>query len=82
MHHGLGYLVGDGLAHDVEVGRDQPADEVGFEGFAFGEGRVGVGVEVVGVVGCFGVGLCVVLVCIMYLCRGKRLNMGKKRDQR
>ena len=45
VHDSLGDLVGDGLAHDVEVGRDEPADEVCLEGFAFrqgGVGRVGV----------------------------------------
>ena len=41
MHDGLGYLVGDRLAHDVEVRGDKAADQFGFKGFALGEGRLG-----------------------------------------
>jgi hypothetical protein len=41
MHDGLGDLVGDGFAHNVEVGGDEAADEFGFEGFALGEGGFG-----------------------------------------
>ena len=48
MHDGLGDLVGDGFAHDVEVGGDEAADEFGFEGFAFGEFGVFGGGRVVG----------------------------------
>ena len=39
MHDGLGDLVGDGFAHNVEVGGDEGADELGFHGFAVREGR-------------------------------------------
>ena len=46
MHDGFGDLVGDGLTHDVEVGGDEAADELRFEGFAVGE--VGRCVEVRG----------------------------------
>ena len=42
VHDGFGDLVGDGLAHDVEVGGDEAADELGFEGFAVGERGGGV----------------------------------------
>ena len=41
VHDGLGDLIGDGLAHDVEVGRDEAADEFGFEGFALCQGGFG-----------------------------------------
>jgi hypothetical protein len=41
VHDGLGDLIGDGLAHDVEIRRDEAADEFGFEGFALGQGRFG-----------------------------------------
>ena len=47
MHDGFGHLVGDGLAHDVEVGGYEAADELRLEGFALGEfdgGVVGEGV--------------------------------------
>lgn len=37
MHDGLGDLVRDRFAHDVEVRGDEAADELGFECFAFGE---------------------------------------------
>lgn len=37
MHDGLGHLIGDGFADDVEVGGYEAADKFGFEGFAFGE---------------------------------------------
>lgn len=43
VHDGLGDLVGDGLAHDVEVGGDEAADELCLEGLALGEGRGGFG---------------------------------------
>lgn len=39
VHDGLGDLVGDTFANDVEVGRDQAADEFSFEGFPFGQDR-------------------------------------------
>ena len=73
MHDGLGDLVGNGLAHDVEVGCYQAADEVCLKGFAFGEGGVWVGVWVVG---CVGVGLLLrVSVCCSVVEREReRLN--------
>ncbi len=38
MHDCLRHLIGDSLAHDVEVRANEAADEFGFEGFALGEG--------------------------------------------
>ena len=37
VHDRFRNRVGDGLAHDVEVGGDETADELRFEGFALGE---------------------------------------------
>lgn len=39
VHDGLGDLVGDGLADNVEVGGDEGADELCFHGLALGHGR-------------------------------------------
>ena len=37
MHDCFRDLVGNHFAHDVEVGGYETADELGFEGFTFGE---------------------------------------------
>ena len=41
VHDCFGDLVGDGLAHDVEVRGNEAADEFGLEGFAVGQGGLG-----------------------------------------
>lgn len=44
VHDGFGYLVGDGLAHDVEVRGDETADELRLERLTLRECGSGLGV--------------------------------------
>ena len=43
VHDGFGDLVGDGFAHDVEVGGYEAADEFRLQGFALCELEVALG---------------------------------------
>lgn len=43
VHDSFGDLVGDGFADDVEVGRDEGADEFCFQSLSLGEFRITLG---------------------------------------
>ena len=43
VHDRFGDLVSDGFADDVEVGRDEGADEFGFQSFPLGELGIALG---------------------------------------
>jgi len=40
MHDGFWYLISDGFTDNVEVGGDEPANKLGFQGFPFRKLRV------------------------------------------
>ena len=45
MHNGLGYLIGYGLPHNVEVRRNQSADQFCLQQFSVGESGLRIVVQ-------------------------------------